>query len=66
MTDHTLVQGHADGRFTARVDLAAALLGLLDDDRHVRSTVSVITTVENPTVLRWIRNEALMSKERPA
>ncbi|MDX2564424.1 NAD(P)H-binding protein [Streptomyces sp. TX20-6-3] len=66
VTDHTLVQGHADGRFTARVDLAAALLGLLDDDRHVRSTVSVVTTVENPTVLRWIRHEALMRKDQPA
>lgn len=32
---------------------------LLDDNRHHRSTVSVITTVGNPALLRWIRREAL-------
>ncbi|WP_331772280.1 NAD(P)H-binding protein (plasmid) [Embleya sp. NBC_00888] len=58
-TDYTLVQGHADGRFTARVDLAACMLALLDDDRHLRTTVGVVTTVDNPTLLRWIRREAL-------
>ncbi|BDM69698.1 hypothetical protein HEK616_31850 [Streptomyces nigrescens] len=59
VTDYTVVEGHADGRFTARVDLAAGMLALLDDDRHVRTTVSVITTVDNPTLLHWIRREAL-------
>lgn len=59
VTDYTVVEGHADGRFTARVDLAASLLALLDDDRHVRRTVSVITTADNPTLLQWIRREAL-------
>ncbi|WP_214318763.1 NAD(P)-dependent oxidoreductase [Nonomuraea sediminis] len=58
-TDYTIVEGHADGRFTARADLAASLLALLDDDRYVRSVVSVITTVDNPTLLQWIRSEAL-------
>lgn len=57
-TDHTVVEGHADGRFTARIDLAAALLALLDG-RHLRSTISVITTTDNPTLLQWIRREAL-------
>ncbi|GAB3745678.1 NAD(P)-dependent oxidoreductase [Microlunatus parietis] len=59
ITDYTVVEGHADGRFTARVDVAASLLALLDDDRHVRRTVSVITTVGNPTLFQWIRREAL-------
>ncbi|MEO3888430.1 NAD(P)H-binding protein [Nonomuraea sp. B5E05] len=59
VTDYTLVEGHADGRFTARVDLAAGILALLDDDRHVRTTVSVITTADNPTLVQWIRREAL-------
>ncbi|MFG2867816.1 NAD(P)-dependent oxidoreductase [Streptomyces sp. NPDC048338] len=58
-TDHTVVEGHADGRFTARADLAASMLALLDGDRHVRSTISVITTVDNPTLLQWVRQEAL-------
>lgn len=59
VTDYTVVEGHADGRFTARVDLAASMLALLDDDRHLRSTVSVITTVDNPSLLQWIRRQAL-------
>ncbi|MFC7619808.1 NAD(P)-dependent oxidoreductase [Microlunatus sp. GCM10028923] len=58
VTDYTVVEGQADGRFTARADLAASLLALLDD-RHLRRTVSVITTVGNPTLLQWIRREAL-------
>lgn len=59
VTDYALVEGHADGRFTARADLAASMLALLDDDRHLRTTVGVITTVDNPTLFQWIRSEAL-------
>ncbi|WP_406725741.1 NAD(P)H-binding protein [Streptomyces sp. GD-15H] len=59
VTDCTVVEGPADGRFAARVDLAVSMLALLDDDRHLRTTVSVITTVNNPTLLQWIRTEAL-------
>ncbi len=59
VTGYTLVKGHADGRFTARADLAASMLALLDDDRYLRATVGVITTVDNPTLLQWIRREAL-------
>lgn len=58
VTDYTVVAGHADGRFTARVDLAASMLALLNDDRHLRTTVGVITTVNNPTLLQWMRREA--------
>jgi putative NADH-flavin reductase len=59
VTDYTLVKDHADGRFTARADLAASMLALLDDDRYLRTTLGVITTVDNPTLLQWIRREAL-------
>jgi len=62
VTGYTVVEGHADGRFTARADLAASLLALLDGDRHVRSTVGVITTVGNPGLLRWIRREAFAAR----
>ncbi len=41
------------------MDLAASMLDLLDDDRHLRTTVGVVTTVDNLTLLRWIRREAL-------
>ena len=36
----------------------ASMLALLDDDRYLRTTVGVITTVDNPTLLQWIRREA--------
>ncbi|MFD5176502.1 NAD(P)-dependent oxidoreductase [Nocardia sp. NPDC058379] len=61
-TDYTVVDGHADGRFTARVDLAAYLLALLDDDRHIHRTVGVITTTDTPALLRWLRTEALAGR----
>lgn len=61
-TDYTLVEGHADSRFTARVDLAASMLALLNDDRYLRKTVSVVTTDDNPTLLQWIRQQALVDR----
>jgi nucleoside-diphosphate-sugar epimerase len=61
-TDYTLVERHTDGRFTARVDLAASMLAVLDDDRYIGATVSVITTADNPTLLQWIRREALTKR----
>ncbi|GGV11410.1 hypothetical protein GCM10010260_57630 [Streptomyces filipinensis] len=48
-----------NGDRVARVDLAASMPAPLDDDRHLRSTVGVGTTDDNPTLLRWIRREAL-------
>ncbi|MFC9132026.1 hypothetical protein ACFT4A_35050 [Streptomyces sp. NPDC057099] len=62
VTDYTPVEGRADGRFTARVDLAATLLALLHDDSHHRTTVSVITTAAKPTLLQWMRREALAKR----
>jgi hypothetical protein len=64
VTNYRIVEGHADGRFTARVDLAASMLAMLDDDRYRRTTVSVVTTVHNPTLLRWIRSEAAVDAAR--
>ncbi len=62
ITDYTVVEGRADGMFTARADLAASMLALLDDDRYLRATIEVVTTVDNPALLRWIRREALAGK----
>ncbi|TDE53202.1 SDR family oxidoreductase [Nonomuraea mesophila] len=59
VTDYTLIEGHADARFTSRTDLAASMLALLDDDRYVRTTLSVVTTVDNPTFLQYVRREVL-------
>jgi hypothetical protein len=63
VTSYTVVEGRADGRFTARMDLAASMLAMLDNNRHVRTTVSVMTTLNNPSLLRWICTEALAAQE---
>lgn len=59
VTGYTVAPGQVDARFTARADLAACLLAQLTDDRHVRATVEVGTTVGTPALLTWIRREAL-------
>ncbi|MGY2093571.1 NAD(P)-dependent oxidoreductase [Nocardia gipuzkoensis] len=59
VTDYTVAEGPLEGRFTSRTDLAACLLRLVDDDRYVRKTVSVVTTSDNPTLLKMLRTEAL-------
>ena len=59
VTDYTVVAGHADGRFTARVDLAASLLAMVEDDGYLGAAVDVVTTTDTPTLTRWIRTEML-------
>ncbi|MGW0251296.1 NAD(P)-dependent oxidoreductase [Nocardia goodfellowii] len=59
VTDYTMVEGHADHRFTARVDLAASLLRLAEEGSFVRKVVGVVTTTGNPSMLQLIRSEAL-------
>ncbi|WP_036504913.1 NAD(P)-dependent oxidoreductase [Nocardia aobensis] len=59
VTDYTMVEGHADGIFTARSDLAASMLAAVTEGRFVRAAAGVITTDSgNPTLLRWIRQQA--------
>lgn len=38
------------------------MLAMLDDHRYLRTTISVVTTINNPTLLQWIRKEALAAK----
>ncbi|MFQ6394158.1 NAD(P)-dependent oxidoreductase [Nocardia sp. KC 131] len=59
VTDYTMMEGHVDARYTARVDLAASLLRLVGDDRFVRMIVGVVSTTDNPSLLQLIRTEAL-------
>ncbi|MFI6869857.1 NAD(P)-dependent oxidoreductase [Nocardia sp. NPDC050406] len=58
VTDYAMVEGRADGRFTARVDLAAVLLRVLEEAAFIGKTLGVVTTVDNPTMLQVIRQEA--------
>lgn len=58
VTQYSLTEGHGPGRFTARVDLADALLHQACDDRFIRKTGHVITTEGNPGLFSLIVHEA--------
>jgi putative NADH-flavin reductase len=52
VTNYRLATGSADGLFTARSDLASAMLAQLTDDRFVRKAVGVVTKDVEPTIIR--------------
>jgi nucleoside-diphosphate-sugar epimerase len=58
ITDYSITEQHGPGRFTARADLADALLRQLDDATFTRKTAHVITTADNPTLLKMMWREA--------
>lgn len=62
ITAYRMAEGRAEGRFTARTDLAASLLALVNDDLYLRKAVGVITTVGNPSFFRIARKEAFASR----
>jgi putative NADH-flavin reductase len=64
VTDYRLVENSADGMFTARADLAASMLAQLADDRFVRRTVGVSTTVGTPSIVRQIWREGITKPKR--
>lgn len=57
VTSYRLDEDQAPGVFTARVDLAAAMLDVVDDDTHVGKAVAVTTRSNTPTLFQMIRNE---------
>jgi len=58
VTDYSLTEEHGPGRFTARADLAAAMLRQVYDTRFVRRVAHVITTQDNPSLLALMWREA--------
>jgi nucleoside-diphosphate-sugar epimerase len=58
VTDYSLTEAHGPGRFTARVDLADAMLLQVSDERFVRKIGYLITTEANPSLLSLIVHEA--------
>jgi nucleoside-diphosphate-sugar epimerase len=58
VTDYSLTETHGPGRFTARVDLADAMLRQVDDHRFVQKIGHVITTQANPSLLSMMLCEA--------
>src|SRR3954447_10128970 len=58
VTDYSLTSERGPGRFTARGDLADAMLRQLADRRFVRAVGHVITTRDNPGLLSMMLREA--------
>jgi nucleoside-diphosphate-sugar epimerase len=58
VTDYSLTEEHGPGRFTARIDLAHAMLAQVQDRRFVRRIAHVITTQDNPSMLSLMLREA--------
>lgn len=57
-----VIRESADGLFTARADLAAAMLRQVTDDTYVRRPIGVVTTEVRPNILRLIWREAIHRK----
>lgn len=68
VTQYHVEENVADGLFTARADLAAAMVAQLADDRFVRRAMAVITTDVRPGILGLLWREAFArgSARRPA
>jgi nucleoside-diphosphate-sugar epimerase len=58
VTDYSVTAEHGPGRFTARIDLADAIVRQVTDDRFVRRVGHVITTRDNPSLLSMMLREA--------
>ncbi len=58
VTDYSITEEHGPGRFTARIDLADAMLRQLTDQRFSRKVAHVITTQDNPSLLSMMLREA--------
>lgn len=59
VTRYSLTEEHGPGRFTARIDLADAMLRQVHDRTFVRRVAHVITTEANPSLLSLMLREAL-------
>jgi putative NADH-flavin reductase len=64
VTDYRLADNSADGMFTSRADLAAAMLAQLADDRFIRKAVGVATTAGTPSIIGQIWRENITKPKR--
>ncbi|WP_329496893.1 NAD(P)-dependent oxidoreductase [Kitasatospora herbaricolor] len=62
VTDFQVAENSGDGVFTARADLAAAMLRELAAGRFVRKAMGVVTTEVRPSIPRLIWREATRKK----
>ena len=62
VSDYRTGEGHVDGTFTSRADLADLLLRQATDDTWTRKLVAIATLENTPTMLQMLRREAVGSK----
>ena len=58
VSSYRLHEDHADGVFTSRADLAAAMLAQTTSSAWIRKNLAVTTSEGAPTVLQMLRREA--------
>ena len=58
VSNYDLAEDHIGGRFTARIDLAAALLAQVDDERYIRKILAVATAENVPSMAHLVLREA--------
>ena len=58
ISDFHVHEDESPGVFTARIDLAAAILAQLETDRYAGKAIAVTTSENTPTLLQMMRNEA--------
>lgn len=62
-TRYEVAHSRADGLFTARTDLAAAMLRELVEENYVRGPMAVVTTQVRPSIAKLIWREAITKKK---
>jgi nucleoside-diphosphate-sugar epimerase len=58
VSNYSLTEEHGPGRFTARIDLADAMLRQMREERLVGKVAHVITTESNPSMISMMLREA--------
>jgi putative NADH-flavin reductase len=66
VSDYQIAERYLPQKFTARIDLADAMLRQLDDRRFLRTSVAVGTTEGAPSVAQLIMREAFKRQPRGA
>ena len=64
VSDYRAGEGHVDGTFTSRADLADLLLRQATDDTWARRIVAIATTENAPTMWEMMRKEAAPTAKR--
>lgn len=64
VSEYRTGEGHVDGTFTSRADLADLLLRQATDDTWVRKAVAIATVENTPTMMQMLRREAVPTAKR--